>query len=231
MYSELKKVLDIQLFSYSHQLMEYAIRRDYSSFGKIGMILRDFSLISKRYFKAIGSKANTDKRFKHTKALGDTYDSHLFKLTAQVNVSHQQLQFFCKILFMIENDLKYLEDVGKYNEEFERNFPFLIKSINMFDSTDRETMLVFNKLRNLLCHTSIEQAGTVLDEDGISKDIFLMADSLQEMVKTYSSFHQNAIADMLADNIKKYCTEDMINVVIRPDGERIYGNDIVKRLK
>ena len=209
MYDALKITFDRVLYSYEMQIFDFVAYKDKNFFGELGISTKKLFHSNKRIWKLKNNRPRTDREHKKTMNLIELHNQNIYQFLAEVNMAHQHLQFFCNILYLKENGLQYLEDMASISDGlFENNFTALVKTLDTIDGTDRESLILFNKLRNLLCHTSIEQAKIYLNGE-VLVDVMDIAQYLQHFLKLTTNYHKEKFTEIIKINTGRYGSEDM----------------------
>ena len=209
MYDALKHTFDRVLYSYEMQIFDFLAYKDKNFFGELGMSTKKLLYSNKNVCKLKDNHSVTDREYKRIKKLFNTHNENTYRFLAEVNMAHQHLQFFCNILYLVENNLRYLEDMASISDGlYENNFTALIKALDTLDGTDRESLILFNKLRNLLCHTSIEQAKVYLAEE-VLVDILDIASYIQHFIRVTTGYHKKNLKELIELNVERYGSSAM----------------------
>jgi len=210
MYDAIKVTFNRVLFSYEMQTFDFVVFKDRNLFGDLNTSARKLLSSNKNLLKELNKNLNTDRSYKKRKQLSALHQQNLYQFLVEVNMAHQHLQYFCSILYLAENDLKYLEDMTNIAMgELENNFISLVKSLDALDGTDRETLILFNKLRNLLCHTSIQQAKIYLGGE-ILVDVIDISLYIEEFLKLIIGYNKEKFEKLIALNVERYGSDSMI---------------------
>lgn len=211
MYDALKITFDRVLYSYEMQIFDFVVYKEKSFFGELGISTRKLFISNKNILKLKENRPRTDRERKKTKNLVLAHNQNIYQFLAEVNMAHQHLQFFCNILYLSENNLKYIEDMASIsNGLYENNFTALVKTLDSLDGTDRESLILFNKLRNLLCHTSIEQAKIYLNGE-VLVDIIDISSYIQHFLSLVTNFNKNKFKELIEINVERYGGDNMKN--------------------
>lgn len=213
MYDALKGAFDRVLYSYEMQIFDFLASQKKDFFKELAWSTKKLSTSNRELLKLDNKRSFTDREQKRIKKVFETHDKNLYRFLAEVNMAHQHLRFFCSILFLSENNLRHLEDMASVKDGlYENNFTALIKALDTLDGTDRETLILFNKLRNLLCHTSIEQAKIYLKEE-VLVDIMNISSYIQNFLGLVTAHHKKSFEELVEANVQRYASEEMKRVL------------------
>ncbi|WP_457750309.1 hypothetical protein [Sulfurimonas sp.] len=208
MYHEMNKIINMQTFSYRSQLYGFLGESNEHIINEVGLIARKF----KANYVAIGKhtkkKVPTAKWSKLYKKLYSDGISLFFKLMGNVNMAHQRIFFQCNLIYLAEKKLLLLEEIpSKGEDRLDNNFALLVKSIETFDSTDKSNLLLFNRLRNVLCHTSIKQSANIFNEKFLDELVDL-CDNIDSLLHLVGTKYAKEIGNILDENITAYLDKD-----------------------
>jgi hypothetical protein len=208
----MNKIINMQTFSYRSQLYGFMGESNNHIVNEVGLIAREFKANYCDIGKHVKKKVSTAKWQKqYNKLYGDGI-SLFFKLMGNVNMAHQRIFFQCNLIYLVENNLLLLEDIpSKGEERLDNNFAMLVKSIETFDSTDKSNLLLFNRLRNVLCHTSVKQSANLFNEKFLNELIDLCG-NIDSMLNLISIKYVKETGNILDKNIATYLNEDEYKV-------------------
>jgi len=212
MYHAMNKIINMQTFSYRSQLYSFMNESNEHIVNEVGLIARKFKTNYSHIGKHLKKRLSTAKWNKRHKELHNEGIELFFKLMANVNMAHQHIYFQCNLIYLAENDLLLLEEIpGCSEDRLDSNFSVLIKSIKTFDSSDRSNLLLFNRLRNVLCHTSIKQSANIFHEEFLDELIDLCA-TIDELLSLVGKRYIKEISKILDANIVAYLDSDEYGV-------------------
>jgi hypothetical protein len=208
MYYEMNKIINMQTFSYRSQLYSFLNESNEHIINEVGLIARKFKNNYVTIGKHVKKKLPTDKWRKRYSELFKEGTGLFYVMMGMVNMAHQQIFFRCNLIYLAENKLFLLEEIPNKNDNrLDNNFALLVKSIQTFDSTDKSNLLLFNRLRNVLCHTSVKQSANIFNENFLNELIELCG-TIESTLKYIDAKHVTAIETILEKNIVKYLDED-----------------------
>ena len=207
MYHEMNKIINLQTFSYRSQIYSFLQEHNEHIVSDVGLAARKF----KNNYTAIGKhlkkKLPTDKWKKRHRELHNEGINLFYQMMGLVNMAHQYTFFKCNLIYLAENSLTLFEEIPNTSENrLDNNFALLVKSIETFDSTDRSNILLFNRLRNVLCHTSIKQSANIFNEQFLDELIDLCS-TIEASFEYIGRKFAKPIGTILDRNIEAYLDE------------------------
>jgi len=214
MYDTLKEALLLNSFSHENNVLEFIKNSDRNIFGTIAMLSVDLKKSSVQLGKhACKKRATTEKEYKKTVLVLNRHLRNLYKFMTQLNELHQNIVFHTTLLYMMENEIEYLNEIKTADgDTFDGNFPMLIRSVAAFDSTDKENLLLLNRFRNILCHTASDNISALLQGD-VFDDILELFSSIKEARKLLDIFHKQELTVLLGKNIRRYASPELLKVL------------------
>lgn len=207
MYHEMNKIINLQTFSYRSQIYSFLQENNEHILRDVGIAARSFKSNYAAIGKHLKKRLPTDKWKKKHRELHNEGINLFYKMMGLVNQAHQHIFFKCNLIYLAENSLTLFEEIPNTSEnKLDNNFALLVKSIETFDSTDRSGLLLFNRLRNVLCHTSVKQNLNIFNEQFLDELIDL-CNTLDVLLGYVGQKFANPIGDILDRNIEAYFDE------------------------
>jgi hypothetical protein len=215
----MNKIINMQTFSYRSQLYSFLNESNEHIISEVGLAARRFKNNYVTIGKHMKKKLPTSKWKKRYNELHREGTNLFFRMMGMVNMAHQQIFFKCNLFYLAENELHLLEEIpNKSENRLDNNFSLLVKSIQTFDSTDKSNLLLFNRLRNVLCHTSVKQSVNIFNEEFLDELIDLCG-SLESTLELVGTKHAVRIGNILDRNIMEYLDEDEYSLNPKYKGE------------
>jgi len=186
LYDNLKKSLEFESFSYVSQITDF-VHRYRNLYSDTIANLRELKKVAVKIEKDYYSKKNmtiTDKAMKKGQKVLNDYKDLLNKCVENIRAIHTDLLYFSSILFLYQNEKRTMDEVDstEYGTGIDGNLYLLSKYNNIYDSTDRESLITLNKLRNYICHSTYSSLKSFFNKEEID-DIIELIYYLSEMIK------------------------------------------------
>lgn len=161
-----KLELMVNNFSYSNRADLISIiesmRSKYSDMDNLTGWIKKYRNDMKDIKKHSQKKTNTDKWNKRWHLIQENLNNSFGRTIMILNSAHHMQTLFFRILYSIEYKVKLQDTPSSYHE--------LITTIDIFDSTDKERYMTFNKVRNVLSHAPTEQVANEFIKEGLAEE-------------------------------------------------------------
>ncbi len=169
------------------------------SLKEISLRLQHALNIKKQLINHRSKKSFTDKWKKKEDALLGDFTCRLAQIFIFVNSAHSYQVSFMNILLRAINH----EDNGVLVgvRDASNNYYDLLCKLHFLDSTDRDTIGKFNKIRNVFFHVDTSYVSRFFD-DGFKEEFIFLIQSIDAINTSIRSRYKDSIVCVVANDVK-----------------------------
>jgi hypothetical protein len=125
--------------------------------------------------KHMNKKAHTERWYNKTLELQEKVTTEVSQLMIFFNMAHSFQVSFFKLIYRVEH-MRKTGDIIPI-KEVPINYMELLDTLSFLDSTDRERYILFNRLRNIFFHSTLNRLISLIDKEFADDFVDLIEDA------------------------------------------------------